>query len=265
MKKIIFSFILCINALFAKNIVILEPSSIEILFMLKAQNNIAGIATTQSNNIWPQEEVAKLPSIGTYIKPNLEKIVEIKPDLVLVSFHSSSIVPELDKFNIKHETIQANSIEDIYKNITKIGEHVDKKDESQKIIDDFKARLEALNFTKLKGKKAIFFYSTSNLLSFGKNTLPDDVFKIMELENIAAKLEGNNPIVSPEYLLEENPDFVLVVSKGSVDDFLKQYPILKHTNAAKNGKIFIIADHALLRGTPRIINEIEKIYNEFVK
>ncbi|PSM53237.1 heme ABC transporter ChuBCD, periplasmic substrate-binding protein [Campylobacter blaseri] len=265
MKKIIFSLILSINALFAKNIVILEPSSIEIIFMLEAQDSIAAIAKTQSSDIWPQEEVAKLASIGTYIKPNLEKIVEINPDLVLVSYHSSSIINDLDRFNIKHEMIQANSIDDIYKNIIKIGKFVVKEKESKKIIDDFQNRINALKFDKLKDKKALFFYSATNLLSFGKDTLPDSIFKIMGIKNIASKLKGSNPIVSPEYLLEENPDFMLVVSNGNVDDFLKQYPILRHTNAVKNNKIFIINGSSLLRGTPRIINEIEKIYSEFIK
>lgn len=248
----------------AKGFIVLNPACVEIFYMLNAEDKISAIATTKSSDIWPKDDVAKLPNVGNYVKPNLEKIIELEPVHVIGSFHSTEIVDDLKRFNIKYTEIEAKSLDDIYENIRYIANLIDKKGDGEKLINELKQRIESLNFKKTKDKKAIFFYTGANLISFGKDSMVDDIFSLMEIKNLARNLEGKTPIVSGEFLVDQNPDYILFVGKN-VDDLIKQNPLLKHTNAYKNNKILPVNSASLLRGTPRIVFEIETLYNQLVK
>ncbi|CZE45872.1 ABC transporter substrate-binding protein [Campylobacter geochelonis] len=265
MKKIVIFMLFGFASLFAKGFVVLNPASVEIFYMLGCEDKISAIAKTTSSEIWPKEKTDKLPTVGTYIKANLEKIVELDPEMVITSFHSKEILDDLDRFGIKHIETPNDSIKNIFKSIKIVGEICHKEDEAKKLIESFQTRLDSLDKTKLSEKKAIFFYATANLMAFGKDTLPGDIFKFIGVKNLADKLDGKTPIVTSEFLIEENPDFMVIVGVPKVEDFLKQNPVLKHTNAAKNGKIIIVNSASLLRGTPRVVDEIEKLHKEFVK
>ncbi|NLK66589.1 MAG: ABC transporter substrate-binding protein [Campylobacteraceae bacterium] len=265
MRKIVALSFLSLNLVFGKGAIILDPAVVEIFYVLECEDKISAIAKTQQSEIWPKEKVEKLPSVGTYVKPSLEKIVELEPDLVIGSFHSGEIIDDLKRFKINYVETQANDLETIFENINLVGEYCKKEDASQKLIDEFKSKINSFDLSKIEGKKAVFFYASSNLMAFGKNTLPNDVFKTLKLDSIAEKLEGQTPMVSAEFLIEEDPDFMLVVSSGTVEEFLLQNPVLKHTKAAKSDKIIMVSSSSLLRGSPRLINEIESIYEKLIK
>ena len=89
-----------------KKLVVLDPSVVEIVYMLGAQDQLAAIATLQFSKIWPEDQTVKLKSVGTYTKPNIEQIVELKPDLVITSFHSANVNESLAKFNLKTLTLK---------------------------------------------------------------------------------------------------------------------------------------------------------------
>ena len=52
---------------------------------------------------------------------------------------------------------------------------------------------------------------------------------------------------------------------GDGENFLKQNPVLKKTNAAKNGKVLTVPSAMLLRGTPRIGEAVDKFYEMLSK
>lgn len=67
-------------------------------FMLKAEDQIVGIATLQHSNIYPKDQTSKLTSVGTFSNPSLEKIVALKPSLVILSSYSLNLEEGLKKF-----------------------------------------------------------------------------------------------------------------------------------------------------------------------
>lgn len=99
MKKILIIMSLFLITLNAKErLVVLDPASIETLFMLKAEDQIVGIATLQHSNIYPKDQTSKLTSVGTFSNPSLEKIVALKPSLVILSSYSLNLEEGLKKF-----------------------------------------------------------------------------------------------------------------------------------------------------------------------
>lgn len=250
----------------AKKIVVLDPAIVEIMYMLEAEDQIAAISTLKFAKIWPEEKTAKLKSVGTYTKPNLEQVVELKPDLVVTSFHSAGVNEDIKKFNLPSLTLKADSVDDIISNIEQMGKITGKEDKAKQLVSDIKAKFKSLRNSSLKGKKVISVFSSNPLTGFSAKTLPGDIFAKLDMINLADKLEGSTPIVSTEFILTGNPDFIIVVGgMGESDDFLKQNPILSKTTAAKNGKVLIFPSSMILRGSPRISETIDKLYKELTK
>ena len=65
-------------------IVVLDPATVEMIYMLGAEDKIVGVANLERSKVWPEEKVAKLESVGTFMNPSLEKINSLKPDLVII-------------------------------------------------------------------------------------------------------------------------------------------------------------------------------------
>lgn len=114
--------ICCFGAnLSAKKLVVLDPAIVEMMYLLGAEDQIEAISTLSMSKIWPEEKTVHLKSVGTYTKPNLEKIVELKPDLVITSAHSSGVDDSLKNFNIPTLALRAESVDEIYKNIEEVA------------------------------------------------------------------------------------------------------------------------------------------------
>ena len=68
-----------------KKIIVTDPGVIEILFKIGGEKSIVAIGKTSKSKIYPYDKVDKLVSIGNISNLNLEKVVEYKPDLIVVS------------------------------------------------------------------------------------------------------------------------------------------------------------------------------------
>ena len=113
-------------------IVVLDPAVVEMVYLLGGEDKLVGIAKLERSKIWPEEKTEKVESVGTFINPSLEKIIALKPDLVIESFHSSDAIDKsLTSNNIEIIKIQANSIEDIFKNFQKVAKILGKEKEAE--------------------------------------------------------------------------------------------------------------------------------------
>lgn len=263
MKKIILVLLLLSSFVNAKKLVVLDPSAVEIIYMLGAESHIAGISTLSSAKIWPYDKTEKLPKVGTYSKPNLELVMQMKPDLVITSFHSQGVNADLAKFNIKTITLKADSIDEVYKNIKTIAKVVDKEQVADELVGEIQKKIESFANSEFKNKKIAVLFSSTPMMAFSNKTLAGDIFSKLGFINLADNMQGATPIISSETLLVANPDFIVMLGGmggSSKDEFLAQYPTLNKIKAAKNGKIVSIPSSLLLRGTPRIKDSIDEIY-----
>lgn len=261
MKKIIFS-ILCVFSLNAKSLVVLEPAAVEILLALGAKDDIKAIAKPSSLDIYPIELSTKLDSVGTYIRPNIEKIVALKPDLVIAGHHSVSIKQDLDNFGVKTLLLEANTLNDMKENIKTLSNLVGKKDSGDLMIKELADSIKTIKDERLKGKKVLFIFSSNPLMLFCSNNLANDLIKELDMINVCDKKE-QTLIVNMEYILSKNPDYIVYM--GNDDGAILQNPMLKHTKAYKNGKTIRISSSKILRASPRVVLVLKELKDEFLK
>ena len=246
-------------------IVVLDPATVEMIYMLGAEDKIVGVANLERSKVWPEEKVAKLESVGTFIKPSLEKIIALKPDLVITSaLTDDNLNNGLKSNNIEAKRIQANSIEEIFTNFMEVAKMLGKENEANKIIAEKKAKLEEIKKMSTGNKKGLFVMSASPLMVFGNDNLPNDIMKLLNIKNIAENQKGRNPIVTPEFIIKENPDMIITLLPNP-SQIVATNPQLKNVNAIKNSKFIVVNSSQILRGSPRTIDQIEEIAKAVTK
>ena len=246
-------------------IVVLDPAAVEMIYMLGAEDKIVGVANLERSKVWPEEKVAKLESVGTFMKPSLEKIIALKPDLVIMSaLTGEELNNELKSNNIEAKRIQANSIEEIFTNFMEVAKMLGKENEANKIIAEKRAKLEEIKKMAAINKKGLFVMSASPLMAFGNDNLPNDIMKLLNIKNIAENQKGRNPIVTPEFIIKENPDIIITLLPNP-SQIVTTNPQLKNVNAIKNSKFIVVNSSQILRGSPRTIDQIQEIAKAVTK
>ena len=243
-------------------IVVLDPAVVEMVYLLGGEDKLLGIAKLERSKIWPEEKTEKVESVGTFINPSLEKIIALKPDLVIESFHSSDAIDKsLSSNNIEIIKIQANSIEDIFKNFQKVAKILGKEKEAEKIIAEKRQKIEEIKKIDTTEKKGLFILAPTPMRVFGKGTLPNDIMEMLNIKNIAAGMEGMSPTLTPEYIIKENPDIILTFVKNP-QEIVKANPQIKDISAIKNNKFVVLETGQILRGSPRMIDYIADVYQK---
>ena len=246
-------------------IVVLDPATVEMIYMLGAEDKIVGVANLERSKVWPEEKVAKLESVGTFMKPSLEKIIALKPDLVIMSaLTGEELNNGLKSNNIEAKRVQANSIEEIFTNFLEVAKMLGKENEANKIIAEKRAKLEEIKKMAASNKKGLFVMSASPLMVFGNDNLPNDIMKLLNIKNIAENQKGRNPIVTPEFIIKENPDIIITLLPNPTQ-IVATNPQLKNVNAIKNSKFIVVNSSQILRGSPRTIDQIEEIAKAVTK
>ena len=249
-----------------KRVLILDPAAVEAFYLIGGEKNIVAIADTAKNPIWPQEKTKDLPKAGTIMKPSIEQVLMYSPDLVILNTMSESFGESLKARKLNFIINEANSFEQILDNLKVYGVVTGRKENTDKLIDNYNLKLKTIR-EKISEKplniKGGFLFSTSPMMVFSPNSLPGQIFDTLGIENIAKGLPGGRPILSPEFLLAENPD-ILVGSMAikNKNDILNSNPVVKQTKAGQKGNIMIIESDKILRGTPRVIDALEELYKE---
>ena len=252
-----------------KKIIVTDPGVIEILFKIGGEKSIIAIAKTSRSKIYPSDKVDKLVSIGNISNLNLEKVVEYKPDLIVVSSMMLRNVEAIKKMGYKVIVSNASNLNGILDTISVTGIISGKKDEAEKLRKECLVKLEKIekenkkSSSKLKG--AILF-STSPMTAFSEDSIPGDVLKHLGVINIAANVPGQRPILSPEYILKENPDFLAgAMSLDNPQQIIEASNVIPKVKAGKNNNIFILDSSVILRSSYRIFDEMEVLKEKLNK
>lgn len=252
-----------------KKIIVTDPGVIEILFKIGGEKSIIAIAKTSRSKIYPSDKVDKLVSIGNISNLNLEKVVEYKPDLIVVSSMMLRNVEAIKKMGYKVIVSNASNLNGILDTISVTGIISGKKDEAEKLRKECLVKLEKIekenkkSSSKLKG--AILF-STSPMTAFSEDSIPGDVLKHLGVINIAANVPGQRPILSPEYILKENPDFLAgAMSLDDPQQIIEASNVIPKIKAGKNNNIFILDSSVILRSSYRIFDEMEVLKKKLNK
>jgi iron complex transport system substrate-binding protein len=232
----------------AKRIVSLAPSFTNNIYYLNVQNKLVGCTSYCDTALHDKKEEVSSP-----VKVNVEKVVSMKPDLVLASsFTNVESIELLRKMGIRVEVLHTpKSFKGICEQFELLGDLVGKSNEARRIVKQSTARVEALQkaFASRKPLKVFCQIGAKPLFAVIPNTFMDDYIRYSGCVNIAASQTKGT--ITRESVISQNPDVIFVVTMGMVGEQEKMvwegYPQL---NATRRNQIFIIDSNLACVPTP---------------
>ncbi len=237
-----------------KRIVSTAPSITEILFAIGAGDKVVG--RTDFDNYPP--EVKNIPSIGGFSTPSYEKIMSLRPDLVIAAKSFSKDLFEKIAAEVPVMVLDPHTLKDIANDIRKVGIITGYYRNSQAVafkVESIERAVRAF-IDDHRDKKVFFVLWYNPIMSVNKTTFIGQMLDDIKVTNITADLSSPWPMVNPEYLLSKDPDIIIMpknsMAYGGKPAFLTQEP-WKDLKAVKAGRIYYVNDDWVFRPGPRIV------------
>jgi iron complex transport system substrate-binding protein len=252
-------------------IVSTSPSITETLFALGAGDRVVGV----SNYCRYPAAVLSLPKIGTYTKPDPEKIALLRPDIVIIQNSGTTLADRLAALGIRYVEVRIGSLADVYSLIRDVGSAVGLPERAEKLNREIRARLDAVRAaTSGRSKPTVLIVVgrtpglLTNLTAVGPGSYLGELLEIAGGNNVLTGTAMAYPHLSLETVVRLNPEVILDLSiMGDVPaDPVQQeaglrQPWLTHheLSAVRNGMIFGLTSEALVTPGPRIVDAVELI------
>lgn len=246
----------------ARRIIPLYGAFSEMLFAMGAGSQVA--ARTQADQFPP--EIEKLPSIGTHMKPNVEMILGLKPDLVIQSEARSAASDEVRKIQeagIPVAVFGAERFDDLFSVMRRLGDLAGRPDEAEKTVASLKERLRAVR-ARVDGvdkKRRVFFEVRSEpLAAAGQGSIVQEVIEAAGAENVVKSPKGIIQY-NLETLLTEDVDFYVVqrgpMNRNPVEPARRTH--FDRLRAVREGKVLTVDEHIYSRPGPRSVQAVEEL------
>ena len=241
-------------------VVSLAPNLTEIMFAVGAGDRLVG---RTSYCDYPAEAKA-VAEVGDTLHPSLERIIALKPQVVLVSTASQLEVftNQLQGQNIAVYVTDPHNLEGVFRSIAQIGEIVGKKDEANLLVQKLRDRTNAVE-QGVKDKPPVkVFYQASGepLYTAGHDSYVTDLMRRAGGVSVTAGVPGAWPKFSNESALAARPEAIILPTGGSmgpananVAEALRQSP------AVLQGRVYKINDDHLARPGPRLVDGLEEM------
>ncbi|MGQ9546058.1 MAG: ABC transporter substrate-binding protein [Dehalococcoidia bacterium] len=239
-----------------QRIVSLAPSNTEILFALGLDDKVVGVTDWCD---YPAEARQK-EKVGAYDTPDVEKIVALKPDLILVAYGTAmEVINNLVGLGLTVFGIKTTDLDDLLDDIRRIGEITDKEVEAQALTSAMASRIQAVtNHTQELQQRPRVFYVVWNgpLWTAGSGTFIHELIEKGGGVNICQNITGYTTI-SIEEVVARNPEVIITTSWPGVYESVMNETSLNATDARQNNRVFTCDDNLVQRPGPRLVAGLE--------
>jgi len=245
-----------------ETIVSLSPGHTEIVFALGLEDRLVGV-TTLCN--YPEAAKDK-PKIGGYSTVDIEKVVEIQPDLILATrIHEAEVIPALERLGLAVLNLYPKTLDEVLEAITLVGKCTGKEDVASQLVTEMGKRIKVVtdktaNLTEAQRPRVFYVVRHDPLWTIGADHRIHELIVLAGGVNIAQDLSGSTTI-SLEAVIEANPQVIIASSSmGAAEsalEFLKTYERLRDVDARINNQVYEIDANPISRAGPRIVDALE--------
>ena len=243
-----------------RRIVSLAPGITETLYALGLADNIAGVTSFCD---WPAAARSK-QKIGGFTNPSIEKIVSLKPDLIIATADGNrrDTVLQLEKLGLGVYVVNPADTKGVLRNILQIGKITNREKDAVKLVDRLQKRLDNIaQQIRNKRKPRVFFQlGREPLYTAGKKTLINEVIERAGGINVAGHDTARYPVYSKEGVIAASPEIIIfapMLNGEKITAVQKYWQNLGEIPAVKNNKIYPIDADSINRASPRIFDAIE--------
>jgi cobalamin transport system substrate-binding protein len=238
----------------------LAPSLTEIVFAIGAGEGLVG---RTSYCTYPAE-AQKVEAVGDTLKPSIERIIALRPQIVFVSTASQleAFTSELQAHHIAVYVTDSHDLEGVFHSIERMADVLGKRPQADELLKQLRARVRSVA-ERVKSQPPVrVFYQVSDepLYTIGRDAFITDLIKRAGGVSVTADVPGAWPKYSAESALAANPEAIILPTGGSMGDANSTVAsALKRSPAVANGRVYKINDDHLSRPGPRSVDGLEDL------
>jgi len=248
-----------------RRLISIAPSITETLFEMGLGDRLVG--DTDYCDYPPQARA--LPHVGAMLNPSMEKIVALKPDLVLGTDEANrrETADQLEHLGIPLYGVTAHTVDGTLQSLEDLGRVLDWGQPTEKLVAGLRARVAAVD-RQVQGRphpKVLFVVWYRPLITAGNGTFISDVIHRAGGVSISDDLKTEWPHMGLEDVLKRSPDVILFPKTDTfapgLDDFQK-LPGWRDLAAVKNHRLYLV-DETIMRPSPRLVDALEEVAKIF--
>ena len=253
-------------------IVSTSPSITESLFALGLGDRVVGVSTYCR---FPAE-VAHLPKVGTFLKPDTEVIARLRPDLVIVQVGPHDVRRQLSALGVRSIAVDQGGLDQVYATILAIGNEASVPDRAAALVERLRQRLGSIRaeVSKRPAKKVLIVVgrqagTLADLVVVGEGSYLHELIAIAGGVNIMAGAGLTEyPRISLETVIRLAPDVIVdagdmgntpeehVRRKGTTEQLWRQQKLVP---AAQRNDVHAVMTNAFVVPGPRVIEVAETL------
>lgn len=245
----------------AKRIVSLAPHVTELVYAAGAGDRLVGVSDYSD---FP-EAAKKVPSIGSIFALDVERLLAIKPDLVLIwgTGNAKMLAKKLRDHQLTVFESEAHDFDTIASSLERIAMLTGTEPTGKSAALAFRQRLRQIqsNYARRPGEKPLRVFHQmvkSPLMTTNQDHLVSKMIQLCGGENVFAGLKEFSASITVEALILANPDFIFSGGKENkrLQNEWSQFPQLK---AVQNQAIYSVYGDWLHRSGPRVLDATEQL------
>ncbi len=239
----------------------LAPNLTEIAYAVGAGDRLVGNTTFCD---YPPE-AKNVVKVGDTLQPSIERILTLRPQLVLVSTASQleAFTKQLNEHEIAVYVTDPRDLEGVFRSILRVGDLLNEPVAASELVKQLRARSERVErvVAGLPPVSVFFQLSGQPLYTAGKSSFVTNLIERAGGLSVTSDINEAWPRLSDEAALASRPEAVIMLSGGAMGATAntRVAAALKNSPAVRNGRVYVIDGDLLTRPGPRLVDGLEQI------
>jgi iron complex transport system substrate-binding protein len=244
-------------------VICLMPTVTDTVFALGAGDDVVAISDYTK---YPAEALKK-PSIGDLIKPSIETILSLQPDLVIGMQPKGpmEVTDQLERAGIPIFLVSPHGIAGIFHSVETIGMALNRMQQADALVHSLQQRVDAVR-ARVKGQPVPSVFMPiwyDPITTIGKNAFITEIIEVAGGHSVTDDLGTEWPQISMEVVLERTPDALLLVRGGKTTlQVLQNRPGWSSMAAIKAHRAYYV-DGRINFASPVAIDALEDLAKQF--
>lgn len=248
----------------ARRVISVAPHATELLY---AAGGAPAMVGAVSYSDYP-EAARALPRVGDNRALDLERIVALKPDLIVVWRHGNADrqTAQLEALGIPVYLSEPKRLDDVAVSLDKLGQLLGTRDTADAAAAAYRQRIAALRARYAAKPPVDVFLQIWDrpLTTLNGTQIVSDVLNLCGGRNVFAALKPVAPTVDDEAVLAANPEAIIATAQGATTGdaalpSLARWRRWPQLTAVAHGNLFAIDGDWLTRPTPRLALGAEQV------
>ncbi len=244
-------------------VICLMPNVTDTVFALGAGDDVVAISDYTK---YPAAALKK-PSVGDLIKPSIETILSLHPDLVIGVQPAGpmEVTGQLERAGIPIFLVSPNGIAGIMHSVETIGLALNRPQQADALVHRLQARVDAVR-ARTRGLPAITIFMPiwyDPIITIGKHAFITEIIEVAGGRSVTDDLPTEWPQVGMEVVLERAPDALLLVRGSKMTlQLLQGRPGWSSMTAVEAGRVYYVDDRINF-ASPLAIDALEDLARQF--